>query len=145
MTREERCRSSGGENCYSGLEKSESSFKTENQKSENAQPLNKISSDLNQPIQFKEGNTEVDNFAQFLGKGLWSCALCALKNIKSASKCSPSDIIYHFNMNEAVSLNKNLNKTENNKGITNESFLRKKMSVFTKRLMKKVMECLVIW
>ena len=32
----------------------------------------------------------------------------------------------HSDMNKAVSLNKKLNKTENNKYTTNESFLRKK-------------------
>ena len=82
------------------------------EKSENAQPLNKISQDLNQLIQLKEGNTEVDNFAQFLGKVLYSHATCALKNIKPAAKFSPSDIIYHFDIDKAAALNKNLTITK---------------------------------
>ena len=112
MTREEGCTSSESENCDSEIEKSEASLKVENQKSENAQPLNKISQDLNQLIQFKEGNTEVDNFAQFLGKVLYSHATCALRNIKPAAKFSPSDIIYHFDIDKAASLNKNLTITK---------------------------------
>ena len=134
------------ENCDTEIQKSEASFNVENPKSENAQPSYKTSPELNQTIQFKEGNTEVDNFVRFLGKVLYSYAACALKNIKPADKFSLSDIIYHHSdINKAASLNKNLNKTKNNKDITNESFLRKRMSVFTKRWMKKVMECLVIW
>ena len=54
MTREEGCTSSESEKCDNEIEKSEASLKLENQKSENAQPLNKISQDLNQLIQFKE-------------------------------------------------------------------------------------------
>ena len=54
MTREEGCTFSESENCDSKIEKSEASCKVEIQKSENAQALNKISRDLNQPIQFKE-------------------------------------------------------------------------------------------
>ena len=54
MTREEGCTSSESENCGSKIEKSETSFKVENQKSENAQALNKFSRYLNQPIRFKE-------------------------------------------------------------------------------------------
>ena len=141
MTREEGRTSPGSENCDSEIEKSEASFKVENQKSENAQPLNKILPDLSQPIHYKEGDTEVDNFAQFIGKVFYSYAL---KNIKLA-KFSPSDIIYHPDINKAASLNKNVSNTENCKDTTNQSFLRKKMLLFTKRLMKKVMECLVIW
>ena len=34
--------------------------------------------------------------------------------------------MYHSDTNKAVSLNKKLNKTENNTDVTNESFLRKK-------------------
>ena len=115
MTREEGYTSSESENCGSKIEKSE----VENQKSEKAQALNKISSNLNQPIQLKGENTEVDNL-------LYSYATCALKNIKSAVKLSPSDITYHSDMNKAVSLNKKLKKIENNKDITSESFLKKK-------------------
>ena len=140
MTREEGCTFSESENCDSKIEKSEASFKVENQKSENLQALNEISRDPSHPIQFKEGNTEVDDFAQFLGKVLYSYATCALKNIKPVAELSPSNIIYHSDINKAVSLNKKLNKTENSKDITNESFLRKKMSVFTKRWMKKANE-----
>ena len=126
MTREEGCTSSECENCNSKIERSEASFKVQNQKSENAQALNKVSSNLIQPIQFKEGDTEADNL-------LYSYAKCPLKNIKPAAKFSLGHVIYHSDMNKAVSLNKKLNKTENNKDITNESFLRKKMSMFTKR------------
>ena len=61
MTWEIGCTSSKSENCDSKLEKSEASFKVGNQKFENAQALNRILSNLNLPIQFKEGNTEVDN------------------------------------------------------------------------------------
>ena len=104
MTREEGRTSPGSENCDSEIEKSEASFKVENQKSENAQPLNKILPDLSQPIHYKEGDTEVDNFAQFIGKVFYSYAL---KNIKLA-KFSPSDIIYHPDINKAASLNKNV-------------------------------------
>ena len=50
-------------NCDSKIEKSEASFEVENQKSENAQALNKNSRDLKKSVQFKEGNTEDDNFA----------------------------------------------------------------------------------
>ena len=82
-TREKGCTSSDSENCDSKTEKSEASCKVENLKSKNAQALNKTSRDLNQPIQFKEGNTEVDS------------------------------IIYHSDINKAVSLNKKLNKIEN--------------------------------
>ena len=104
MTREEGCTSLQSEKCHSDLEKSEAAIKVENHKSKNTQPLNKVSSDLNQPIQFKEGNAEVDNFARFLEKVLYSYATCALKNIKTAAKCSPSDIIYHPDLNKAASL-----------------------------------------
>ena len=90
-TTEEGYTSSENENCDNEIEKSEASFKVENQKSENTQPLNKISP--NQPIQFKEGNTEVDNFTQFLGKVLHFYATCALKNNKLAAKFSPSGMI----------------------------------------------------
>ena len=55
---------------------------------------------MNQPIQYKEGDTEVDNFAQFIGKVLYSYVTCALKNIKSAAKFSPRDIIYHSEINK---------------------------------------------
>ena len=106
MAREEGSTSSESENCYSRIEKSEASFKVENHKYDNAQALNKISHDLNQPIQFKEGNTEVDNLAQFFGKLLYSYTTCALKNIKPAAKFSPSDIIYHSDISNAASLNK---------------------------------------
>ena len=58
LTRKEGCTSSESENCASEIEKSGASFKVENHKSENAQPLNKISPNLNQPIQYKEGDTE---------------------------------------------------------------------------------------
>ena len=102
MTREEGCTYSESENCGSKLEKSEASFKVKNHTSENAQALNKISRYLNQSI---------------LGKVLFSHATFALKNIKPAAKFSPSDIIYHTDINKAVSLNKKLNKTENNKDI----------------------------
>ena len=102
MTREEECTSSETENCGSKIEKSEASFKVENQKSENAQALNKFSRYLNQPIRFKEWNTEADNFAQFLGKVLYSHATFALKNIKPAAKFSPGDISYHSDTNKAV-------------------------------------------
>ena len=40
---------------------------------------------INQPIQCKEGDTEVDNFAQFIRKLLYSYSTCALKNIKPAA------------------------------------------------------------
>ena len=33
----------------------------------------------NQPIQYKERDTEADNFAQFLGKALYSYATMPLK------------------------------------------------------------------
>ena len=56
------------ENCGSKVEKSGASFEVENEKSENTQALNKISSNLNQPIQLKEGNAEVNNLLSFLGK-----------------------------------------------------------------------------
>ena len=79
-TTEEGYTSSENENCDNEIEKSEAT-----------QPLNKISP--NQPIQFKEGNTEVDNFTQFLGKVLHSYATCALKNNKLAAKFSPSGMI----------------------------------------------------
>ena len=108
------------------IEESKASFKVENQKSENAQALNKISRYLNQPIRFKQWNTEVDNFSQFLAKLPYSYATCALKTIKPAAKFYPSDNIYDSDINKEVSLNKKLNKTENNKDITNDSFLRKK-------------------
>ena len=143
MTQEEGCTSTESENCDSKIDNSEASFKVENQKSENPQVLNEISPDLNHPIRFKEQNTEVDNFSQFLGEVLHSYATCALKNVKYAAKFSQSDIIYHSDVNKAVSLNKKLNNTENKKDIINESFLRKKMSVFIKRSMKKVF--LVLW
>ena len=42
VTREEGCTSSENENCDSKIERSEASCKVENQKSENAQALNKI-------------------------------------------------------------------------------------------------------
>ena len=76
-------------------EKSEESFKVENQKCENAQVLNKISRYLNQSIRLKEWNTEVDNFSQFLRKVLYSYATSTLKNYKPAAKFPPSDIMYH--------------------------------------------------
>lgn len=82
MTREEGCTSSDSENCDSKIKKSEASCKVENQKSEKAQVLNKTSRDLNQPIQFKEGNTEVDKFSQFLEKVLCSYTTFVLNNIK---------------------------------------------------------------
>ena len=41
-TTEEGYTSSENENCDNEIEKSEASFKVENQKSENTQPLNKI-------------------------------------------------------------------------------------------------------
>ena len=45
----------------------------------NTQPLNKNLCDLNhQPIQYKEGYTEFDNFIQFLWKVLYSYATCVL-------------------------------------------------------------------
>ena len=102
MTREEGSTLSESENCCNKIEKSEAFFKEESQKFENARALNKISRNLNQPIQFREGNTEeVDfNFAQILGKVLYSCGL---KNIKPTAKFSPSDIIYHSTTNKAAS------------------------------------------
>ena len=36
---------------------------------------------MNQPIQYKEEDTEVDNFALLLGKLFYSYATCASKNI----------------------------------------------------------------
>ena len=113
MTREEGYTSSESENFDSKIEKSDASFKEERQKFDNAQALNKISRNLNQPILFKERNTEVVNFTQFLGKVLYSYATCVLKNIKTAAKFSQSDIIYYSDINKAASLNKKLNKTEN--------------------------------
>ena len=124
MTWEEGCTSSESENCGSKIEKSQESFKVENQKSENALALNKISLYLNQLIRFKEWNIEVDNFSHFLGKVLYSYATTTLKNIKPAAKFPPSDIIYHSDVNKAVSLYKKLNKTKNDKDITNESLPR---------------------
>ena len=55
---------------------------------------------MNQPIQYKEGDTEVDNFAQFIGKVLYSYATCALKNIKPAAKFPPRYIIYRSEINK---------------------------------------------
>ena len=95
MTWEEGCTSSESENCGSKIEKSQESFKVENQKSENALALNKISRYLNQLIRFKEWNIEVDNFSHFLGKVLYSYATTTLKNIKPTAKFPTSDIIYH--------------------------------------------------
>ena len=115
MTREEGSTSSESENCDNKIEKSEASFKEESQKFENAQGLNKISRYLNQPIQFKEENTEVVNFAQILGKVLYCYAACTLKNIKPTAKFSPSDIIYHSDINKAASLNKKLTKQKTTK------------------------------
>ena len=46
----------------------------------------------------------------FYGKGLYSYATCALKNIKPAATFSPSDIISHSVINKAVLLNKKSNK-----------------------------------
>ena len=64
ITREEGRTYSETENCDSEIGEAEAFFKVENQKSENAQPLNEISPDLNQPIHYKEGDTELF----FLGK-----------------------------------------------------------------------------
>ena len=56
-------------------------------KSVNAQLLNKNLSDLNhQPVQYKEGYTEFDNFIQFLGKVRYSYATCALTIIYNNSQ-----------------------------------------------------------
>ena len=104
MAKEEGCTSSQSKNCDSKIEKSEAYFKEENQKFENAEALNKISSNLNKPIQFKEGNTEVVNFVQLLGKVLYSYTTCTLKNIKPPAKFSRSDIIYYSDITKAVSL-----------------------------------------
>ena len=49
---------------------------------------------MNQLLQYKKGDTEVDNFAQSLGK-YFILMQNMLKNIKPAAKCSPSGIIYH--------------------------------------------------
>ena len=35
---------------------------------------------MNQPVQYKEGDTEVDNFAKFIGKVLYSYASYAQKH-----------------------------------------------------------------
>ena len=43
MIREKGCTSSESDNCHSDIEESEVCFKVENQRSENAQPLNKNS------------------------------------------------------------------------------------------------------
>ena len=78
LTKEDGSTCSESENCDSEIEHSEAPFKVENHKSENAHPLNKNLSDLNQLIQYKEWYTEFDNFTQFLGKVLYSYTTCAL-------------------------------------------------------------------
>ena len=57
----------------------------------------KILPNLNQLIQYKEGDADVDNFTQFLRKVLRSCAL---SNVKPAIKFSQNDIKCETDINK---------------------------------------------
>ena len=68
MTREEGWTYSESENCGSKIEKSEASFKVGNQKSENAQTLNKISRYVMNQFDSKNEILKLIIFLSFLAK-----------------------------------------------------------------------------